>query len=505
MLRSIGRIKIFTDQKEITKDNILDVLHKTYAKHRTNIADMQFLIDYEAGYQPLNFQKTVRPEVDIRTTDNMANYVTEFKKGYFWGSPVIYTQRGNKEHHNTDSDVDSSGISALNEMMLNGICIGRENQKLADFVEKCGIGHRYVGPKKKWDANDISDTYADVFSLDSRCAYCVYYAGLGQPKVLGVTYSKQSGKNHFTCFTNSHVYDVVGDQVKESTNVMGMIPIVEYERSVDRTGCFERQISLMDHLNALLSSFANDTVQRTMEIWWGNDIEFPKDENGNAIKPQSGEWVLTYTGGEGNNPKIQPMSSSFTSDPTLTAIDSDRNEILKRCFVPMQYSSEGGGSTGVAADSMSGWNATSVDANRQEQLISGAVREELVLILKAIDLADKKYLKADDPLRKLHSTDIDLKFSRRQNWDISTKANAFATLVSHGVHGRHALKVTNMFEDVEQVYIDSREGIDEYQKSAYGEQGASEESDRTMQDSSDQASQSPSIDGMSTDRSPALA
>src|SRR5699024_3238856 len=125
--------------------------------------------------------------------------------------------------------------------------------------------------------------------------------------------------------------------------------------------------------------------------------------------------------------------------------------------------SEGGGSTGVAADSMSGWNATSVDANRQEQLISGAVREELVLILKAIDLADKKYLKADDPLRKLHSTDIDLKFSRRQNWDISTKANAFATLVSHGVHGRHALKVTNMFEDVEQVYIDSKDGIDEYQ------------------------------------------
>ena len=193
------------------------------------------------------------------------------------------------------------------------------------------------------------------------------------------------------------------------------------------------------------------------------------------------------------------MSSTFDSTPTLEAISNTRNEILKRCFVPMQYSSEGGGSTGVATDTMSGWNATSVDADRQEQVISGAAREELSLILKAIDLADKKRLPEDDPLRQIHSSDIDIKFTRRQNFDLSTKANAFATLVSHGVNGRHALKVANMFEDVEQVYIDSKEGIDEYQKKTYGDVETHED-DRLMQDSSDQASQSPIVDGPQTDR-----
>ena len=197
------------------------------------------------------------------------------------------------------------------------------------------------------------------------------------------------------------------------------------------------------------------------------------------------------------------MSSTFDSAPTLEAIGNTRNEILKRCFVPMQYSSEGGGSTGVAADSMSGWNATSVDADRQEQIISGAAREELVLILKAINLAGKDYLKGDDPLRKIHSTDIDIKYTRRQNWDLGTKANAYATLVSHGINGRHALKVTNMFEDVEQVYIDSKEGIEDYQKKTYGEtetETESVEGERIMQDSSDQATQSPFIDGPNTDQ-----
>ena len=498
-LNCIGREKIFTDEKEINKSNVLKVLKKAYAIHRRNAGDAQYLIDYEAGVQPLPYKKIVRSDIDIRTTDNMANYVTEFWKGYFWGTPPIYTQRGNKEHHNTNTDVDSSGISALNEMMLNGLSIGRERQKLADFVEKTGIGHMIVSPKKYWDDEATRGAYAEVFTLDSRYAFCVYYGGVGQRKVLGVTYTKISGKLYYTAFTDTSMFEITGDDVQEYINPLGMIPIVEYERAVDRTGRFERQISLMDNLNSMVSNFANDVAQKTQEIWWGNDIKFPKDEKGNDVKPQSGQWLLTYTGGEGNNPKIEPMSSTFDSSPTLAAIDDTRNEILKKCFVPMQYSSEGGGSTGIASSLSSGWDATAVDADKEQQMIQGADRELLALLIKAVSLSPSKELPDDDPLRKIHATDIDIKYTRRQNWDLSTKANAFATLVSHGVNGRHALKVANMFEDVEQVYIDSKDGIEEYQKKTYGETETSED-ERLMQDSSDQESQSPIVDGPQTDR-----
>ena len=492
MFRKAGRIKIFTDQKEINKENVLSVLRKAYAKHRVNASDTQYLFDYEAGIQPLPYEKIVRAEINIQTSDNMANYVTEFNKGYFWGTPVIYTQRGNNEHHDTDADTDGLGISALNEMMLNGVCIGKENQMLADFVEKSGIGHRIVDVKTDWTDEVYQGTYANVYTLDSRNTFCVYYAGIGQPKVMGVTFTKISGKLYFTCFTKTQRFEISGDEVEEYINPLGMIPIVEYERSVDRSGCFERQIPLMDNLNSMVSNFANDVAQKTQEIWWGNDIEFPVDEKtGEPIKPKSGQWLLTHSDSSGGqNQKIQPMSSTFDSTPTLSAINDTRNEILKQCFVPMQYSSEGGGSTGIASSLSSGWDATAVDADRKQQLIEGAVREELILILKAISLADKKYLPEDDSLRKIHSSDIDLKFTRRQNWDIATKANAFATLVSHGVHGRHALKTANMFEDVEQVYLDSKEGIEQYQQKQYGEE---ETSDRIMQDSSDQAKNSPMI------------
>ena len=503
MFKKAGRIKIFTDQKEITIDNVLSVLRKAYSKHRRNAADIQFLIDYERGEQPLKRAKTIRSDINIETNDNLANYIKEFKIGYFWGTPVTYVQHGDKEHHGTDENIDSVGISALNEMMKNGESIGKKNMELAEFVEVGGIGHRIVEIKRDFESGIIPATYAKVSTLDSRNTFCVYYAGVGQPKVMAVTYAKISGKTYFTCITDSSIFEIQGDNIQEYINPFGMINIVEYERAVDRTGCFERQIPLMDNLNVMVSDFANDVAQKTQEIWWGNDIEFPVDKKtGEPIKPKSGQWLLTHSDSSGGtNQKIQPMSSTFDSSSTLNAIGDTRTKILQNAKVPIQYTSEGGGSTGVATDAMTGWSATEVDAIREEQMIGSAEREELALILKAISRVPTSILPEDDPIRKVHISDVDFHFNRRRNYDMAVKANAFATWVAHGVNGRHALKTVDAFEDVEQVWEDSKEGIEEYQKSAYGNEEVQTGDDRIMSDNSDQTGNSPILDGMNTDNS----
>jgi SPP1 family phage portal protein len=502
----LGRIKIFTSEKEITEKNIINILQRCLSEHERNSERIQALIDYEGGLQPLKRKKTVRPEINIVSNDNLANYVKEFKIGYFWGTPVMLVQRGNEEHHNTDTAVDDKGISALNEALVNGNCIGREDMQLAEFVEICGIGHRLVEIKTDYETEDGSpSTYFELYTLDSRYAFCVYHNGPGQKKILGVTYSKDdNGVYSYTCYTNKRRFDIKGGKVlKDEPNLLGMIPIVEYERAVDRTGCFERQMSLMDSLNILISDFSNDSSQKTQELWWGNDIDLPKNEQGEVIKPKSGQWVLTYTGGNGNNPRIQPMSSAYDGTSSLNAIATMRSTILQNCKVPIQYTSEGGGSTGVATDAMTGWSATEVDALREEQMISKGKREELQLILRAIKFAPSKELSEDDPLRKIHSSDIDFHFNRRKNYDMAVKANAFATWVSHGINGRHALKTVDAFPDVEQVWLDSKEGIEKYQDSTYGEnnEGAEGTDERIMSDNSDQAGNSPLIDGMNTDAS----
>lgn len=501
-----GRSKIYTDESVITRDNIIPVLKKAYATHRLIAQDIQFLMDYERGRQDLQREKKVRPEIDIQVSDNAANYVKEFKLGYFWGNPVMLVQRGNKELHDTDSDQDDTGITALNEMIRNGENIAMKDLKLGEFVEIAGIGHRLVDIKTKFEGEDKDESFVNIYTLDSRNTFCVYYSGIGERKVLGVTYTKIGGKLHFTAFSDDLRFDITGingDELSVQINPLGRIPIVEYERSYDRTGCFERHISDMDGLNILVSDFANDSSQKTQEIWWGNDIRLPEDENGNVRAPKTAEWILTETGENGNNPKIQALASQFNSASTLSAISYRWNRILQKCKVPTQQENETGGSTGTAMDMSSGWAAAEVDAMREQQMVECSKREELALIIKALEFVPTDILPLDSAIRKVHVTDVDFHFNRKRNYDLSIKANTFATLVSHGINGRHALKVVDLFEDTEQVWIDSQEDIKKYQKSIFEkQQGTNDTSEnkRMMSDTSDQSSTSPILDGMNTEQ-----
>lgn len=529
---SSGRRKIYTDEKHINATNIVSVLRKAYSKHCANVKDIQFLIDYEAGIHPAirDRVKTIRPDIDYKVVDNVGHYITRFHVGYFWGTPAMYIQRGNSEIHGSDHEVDDKGIGGLNEMLRNGEDISHKRQHIANFVEKTGIGHSMVDimtadefkKSQMYNANgEYIGSLCHVYDLDSRYTFCVYYNGVGSPMVMGVTYvRKENSRLHFTCYTDDSVYEienweitnVEGDGFTVTPNLLGMIPIVEWNRDIDITGCFEHCISDMDSLDVDISDFTNNSTQRTQDIWWGHNIELPTDENGKRKEPESGEWVLTYTpqglNDRSSDAKIQPLANTYDASSALNQMYRRFNHILQKCYVPIQSETSGGGSTGSAMDMSAGWSAAELDALEEQNVIEYSVRRELVLILKAITFVPESVLPMDSPIRKVHFTDIDIHFSRRRNYDLSVKANTFATLVGRGVDGRHALKVTELFEDNEQVWNDSKEMILAYQNkvcvdhTGEGSDTTSpddsplDEDDRILQDNSDQTGNSPIIGGL---------
>lgn len=489
----LGRRKIYTDEREIDESNVVDVVLRAYRKHKQISGEIQFLLDYELGLQPITRPKIVRPEINIEVQDNISSQIVTFNTGYFWGSPAMIVQRSDFETPDSDAEKDGRAIAKLNSIMVNNVHIGCEDQKLARFVEVTGIGHRFIDIKSRVDNTGLPFEYA---TLDSRYAFCVYYDGIGERKMLGVTFSRRKNALSLTAYTDTHRYDIErGQLVSVELNPLGHIPIVETERAVDRTGCFERLIPQLDALNTKVSDLSNAISQSTQEIWWANDVKFPVDEKGNTIKPESGQWVMTYTGGEGNNPNIKPLSSTLDQGATQATIQSERIHILELAKVPIQYSSEGGGSTGIAMDISSGWSSAEVDAMRKQQLVERAKREELELILTAIAKAPMAVVQASDALRGIRSIDCDFHFNRRKNYDMAVKANTFATYVSHGLHGRHALKEIDAFGDVEQVWEDSKPLIEAYQKATFlnAAKEIDTESGRIMQDNSDQIENSPTL------------
>ena len=520
-LSRVGRKRIYTDEKLIDSGNILDVLEKAYTEHCANVMDMEFLLDYESGVHPKikNRRKKIRPDVDYRVVDNIAHYVTVFRTGYFWGSDFIYIQRGSDEIHGTDTFEDNSGIAGLNEMIANGNDISVKRQRIANFVEKVGVGYTLVDIKgaEEYEGSIINDNgnYIDspchIYDLDPRYTFIVYHNGVGNKPVMGVSYVVRSDTSkHFTCYTAREVFEIENGEVKSPiVNLLGMIPITEYDRSPEIAGCFEHCIADMDALDAIVSDATNDSTQRTQDIWWGHNISL-EDENGEEHTPESGEWVLTYTpqGLDGrSDAKIAPLASTYDGNSAQNQIYRKFNHILQKCFVPIQSETTGGGSTGSAMDMSSGWSAMELDALREEGMIKHAARNELKLILRAIKFVPDRILPADSPVRKLHHTDIDTHFPRRRNYDLSVKANALATLLGRGVYPPHCLKAVEIFPDNEQVWRDSMEMMLEYQKKVCiqqptqsGGQATDPEKemgadDRILQDSSDQTGNSPIIGG----------
>ena len=123
MRKLLGRAKIFTSESSITAENVLEVLDKAMSVHRQNVADIQFLIDYDRGKQALPRPKVNRKEIDIHANSSLPDYIKRFKKGYNWGSPIMLIQRGDMEMHETEARRDDRGIAALNELLKNVVAV----------------------------------------------------------------------------------------------------------------------------------------------------------------------------------------------------------------------------------------------------------------------------------------------------------------------------------------------------------------------------------------------
>lgn len=500
-----GRKVLYTDVPEVTKENIADILRSVMAEHESNANDIAFLFDYEAGLQQKIREKTYRKDIDCWCVDNVANEITDFKINFNWGNPITLAMR--KQNNEANKDI-TDGIFELNKFYdIQGY--KGKHQELGTYVEKCGIGYTFI---------DINTDYSDGESpftidvLDPRCAFVVrssYY--LDKRPMIGVTYScNNQGLKTFTCYTKDARYDLNSsyEHLKYSgeSNPLGMIPIIEWIRSYDRMGCFERQISEMDNLNLLISDFTNDVEQNTQAVWHTNDVEFPtriiENEDGikteQVIKPKKNDWLQTFTSPDGKTPFINPLAINYDYQGMLDNIKTRRTLILQKCNVPSRNDNSGG-STGIAMSDATGWTQAEVEATRQDQIKDVCKLNEIKVVLKAIDKC--RGFPIGNVVRKLKYSDIEANIPRQKTYELTTKINGLCALIAKGFALEDALSVAPLFEDNNQVIVRSGDGVRKYQESQVfkTETARSTEETRPFPDYADQIGNSPNIDGMTTE------
>lgn len=521
-----GRIDITTSYPEITKDNVIEVLQRAIGKHAINAADMQHLIDFEAGEQPLmrSEPKKVRPDIDNECVDNVASEITTFWLGYQWGNPPMFVQRIEDEEEQPEK---AEGVKILNDCMI-ATNHKQDSQKNGRFVEICGVGNTYIDVNMDYVDGDSYFT-RDV--LDPRTSFVVkssYYPD-GRP-MLGVTFTQDDdGVTRYTCFTKSQRFEIKSQRIINGNpvnvdedgyswfhegrsgekNPLGRIPIIEWFRAYDRMGVFEKQISECNNLNLLISDFTNDVDQNCQAVFWTNDVEFPKEiienEDGSkterVVKPRNGEWMQTFTTQDGKTPSVAPIAVPYDYQGMLNNIITRRTLILQKCNVPVT-SDNISGATGVATDAAFGWTKTETVSNQETMILDGCRMEELKVILAAIKISP--FVPGDSPLLDLKYSDVQITPRRAKQYELNTAINFIATGLAHGIHALPLFKVAGIFPDPNEVWNESKETIEQYQSSMFDKQTTTEETPnegRLSPDLSDQIENSPNIDGLQTDRS----
>lgn len=469
-----GRIKIYTDVKKITSNNVIDVLSRAMIKHEQNRTQIRYLINFEKGDQPLMREKKVRKDIDIKSISNLAHQITEFWLGYFWGNHMAFVQKSDKHPKNSNPTDNDSAITLLNEM-YDAEDMESKDQLLAYYLEVCGTCCQLIDIKRK---PDDEDAVFDLVTLNPLYSFVVYSSDAYERPMMGVSYSEdEDGSRIFTCVADDAIYEirdmveiVNGAKKKDGmklneleipVNPFGRVNIVEFERATDRTGVFERQLDELNALNILESDLCNDVAQTTQANWWGNDIELDKDDDGKVKGPQGGQWILTKTNGQGKQPNIKGLVLDYNYDGVLANIQAKHDGILERTFTPKQTEQSGGSTTGATSLS-SGWTATEAVACKQAAIIKKGFKERNCLALIAI----KKSQDTDpeSPLLKLKNSDIEIRPIRQKSYDMATKINSLATMVQNFVHPRVAMEAIDFFPNLAEAVEDSVPKMLEYQK-----------------------------------------
>ena len=452
-----GRLPIITPYKEVTDDNIKEILECAFTIFTINNSDMDFLFGYYRGMQPiLHRQKHIRPEICNMVVENHAYEIVNFRTGYLLEKPIQYVA--------LSSEVDDVSLSIFNGYNTD---LSKESQdmEIAQDQAICGTAYRLVLPNDKYDGkfNDIPYT---IDRIDPRQAFVVYSSALGNKALLGVVVLIEKDENNNTVFVlqayskdTFYVYKIGGVLVSKTTHAYGTIPLIEYPHNRFRLGAFEPVIPMLDAINTIQSNRVDGIEQFIQALLVFKNVEIKKEmlqqlqELGAINISDNGEITAS----------VEYLQQELKQDQVQTLIDYLVSTVYKIAGLPSR-TKNGSGDTGQAVLFRDGW--TEIESKIQDTELSFK-KSEREFIKIALNYTRTITLnKVNLPSRLL-----EIKFTRRNYENIVQKTTVLTQMLgSDKIAPRLAFVVCGLFQDPEAAYQESQE----YAKSLKGETDATE-------------------------------
>ena len=398
----VGRRKIKTAVREITRDNVRDVLANSLAKHRQNAAEITYLWNYYRGMQDIRFkEKYERTNINNKVVVNRANEIVTFKTAFLLNEPITYV-----------STVDSvaKGVVRLNTFMRAEDKESKDKE-IVDWMHICGVAERLTLTDEMANVKDGAPFY--IYTLDPRDAYVIYSSRIGQRPMAGVIIQEDEDENEvFTVYTENKCFTVTNDSVTEEDHILGDIPLVEYINNEVRMGAFEGVISILNNINQLESD-AVDSVQdfvNGFDVFQNCDI----DDGTYGNLSIGGQAVKVKTTMQGMEAKVYRVASELSQSGVQQRVDDLTNAYLTICGMPNRNGGSSTSDTGQAVIFRDGWSEAESRAKDTEKLF---VRSERLFLRIILNICDAK----KDANLNLELKDIDIDFARKSLNNLQSK------------------------------------------------------------------------------------
>lgn len=445
----VGRLPIWTSVEgrfdPSKPGEIVSEINSALTIHVQNLIAMEYLYWYRRGVTPIYAKtKQVRDEINNKVSVNLADFIVNFKDGYFMTQPCFYVSRKEGE------DITNK-VTKLNEYLYRS---GKQtaDNKMVDWFHTVGKADLFV------QSNDDEDVPFKAYALDPRSAFVARSLSPGGGPVYAVHTVTQGDKLFVDVWDDTNVYRLLGtvkgtlatpypdyvctavDVVDIRPNPLKRIPIIEYRYNSVDMGAFENVIPLLDAISALQSDRLDGVDQFIQSLLVFYNCELGEDEDGNPITPQlirAMGAVFLKSIGE-NKADLKEISSQLDQSQTQVFIDNLYEQVLTICGMPSTDGRNTNHATGMVALVDNGWYQADAMARNTEDLFMESNKEfdEIVTsILREKGLLD------------IETTDFNLQFVRNETANIQSKAQAFQTLLAAGMHPELAAKKSGVSND----------------------------------------------------------
>lgn len=234
-----------TNVKELQIDDILGIImeHKRFSnKYRRNERY------YDGQHDILNRVNPDASKPNNKVICDLPAYTVDVRTGYFSGEPIVFDSTNEEQHEAIRDILEYNGFQDLNtELDVMSAIYG--HAFMIVYIDEDGFIR--MGVDDPFNTLVIHDN-----TIERKVMGALRYFEYND----AVTHED---KIQITLYTKDAIYELDGPinapvVVSEQMNIFGEVPVIEFMENSARCGVFEKQISIVDAIESILSSTINE-------------------------------------------------------------------------------------------------------------------------------------------------------------------------------------------------------------------------------------------------------